>query len=225
MLEPIAGLPNIDSSRAECVTVFRQQLRSVPKCKKTKRHRPGRLRSRPRPCKTPNLLRQMRCRRSLHRCLPNLQISSNGSRANNTCKTSRISRTSRGSRTLFLRQYFDRNNAASGDRHDTARLCVFGVVEIADALTNDLDLIIVLQQPPDRCALDRPRLRQCRQILPGRKRLGTILPTDDDERTIVAHWILAMMMKLPLATDIRFDWARCVATDTLRRNAPQPFPQ
>jgi hypothetical protein len=73
-------------------------------------------------------------------------------------------------------------------------LCVLGVLEIADALADDLAVVIILEQPADRRTLDRPRARQRRQKLPGGERLRAILPADDDERAVPAHSSFAMFV-------------------------------
>jgi hypothetical protein len=131
---------------------------------------------------TPNTFRRMRLRRWRHQHSPSHRISSNVSRANSSCKTRR---TSKRSRHLFFCQFLDREDAASGNRHDPARLRVVGVIEIADALTDDLDVVIVLQEPSDRRALNRPRPRQRRQVLPGRQRLtrAPLLPQEPSSST------------------------------------------
>jgi hypothetical protein len=131
---------------------------------------------------TPNTFRRMRLRRWRHQHSPSHRISSNVSRANSSCKTRR---TSKRSRHLFFCQFLDREDAASGNRHDPARLRVVGVIEIADALTDDLDVVIVLQEPSERRALNRPRPRQRRQVLPGRQRLtrAPLLPQEPSSST------------------------------------------
>lgn len=92
----------------------------------------------------------MRSKSLLRQSYRNLQIIRKRSKMR---RTSKISRTNRAkvsksvSTAILLCQSFDRQDAASGYRHDPARLCFFRVIEIADVLAHDLDVGRVFQKP------------------------------------------------------------------------------
>ena len=111
-------------------------------------------------------------------------VPKSGRKASRRARLSRP-RASRRNNPVFS-QTFDRNDAASGYRHDPARLCVERVVEIADALAEHLDVGIVLQEPAYGRAFDGARRRQLRKMPPGRNGLGAVLPADDDQRAMMA---------------------------------------
>jgi hypothetical protein len=77
-----------------------------------------------------------------------------------------------------------------------------GIVEIADALAQDLDVVVVLQEPADRGALDGPGLGELRQMPPGRDWLRAVFPTDDDQRAVSLHRCSALIRNSRIITGV-----------------------
>jgi hypothetical protein len=66
-------------------------------------------------------------------------------------------------------------------------LRVIWVAQVADALTDDLHLVRVLEQPPDGCAFNHFRIAQVRKKSPRRCWLAAVEPANQDKWAIVDH--------------------------------------